>query len=169
MNTGWQKTSELTKEARMWLNQFLSDYPTLRFYFHAAIEDLGKGVDNRRYLIGQQKIGLMNRIFFDDSTISTTAGTLSSDDTLVATGGTIAISEQMKACHIGNFLTPPQHRGNGYARRVAATLSRHLFGSGITNIMLGTTRDNVAARRVYESLGFKTIDHRVQLDLARST
>jgi len=260
---GWQKTSELSEATRKWINTFLNNYPTLKFYYHAAIEDLNKGVDNRCYLIGQQKAGLVNRIFFDDATISTTAGTLTSseikmllddpndgelhvsedqaimlkemagarvlrtrellyyqlldashlhadencrllnsqefekarsfyevnypgtifskwmlempffalllDDTFVACGGTIAISERMKACHIGNFLTPPQHRGKGYAKRIAATLSRHLFDAGITNIMLGTTKDNVAARSVYETLGFRMIDRRVQLDLAKSS
>jgi RimJ/RimL family protein N-acetyltransferase len=88
------------------------------------------------------------------------------DGELVSTGGVIALSRQSGACHIGNFLTPPRHRGKRFADRVARSLVSFLDAEGIRNIMLGANEDNLAARRVYERLGFAVIDRKSQLDLS---
>ena len=86
------------------------------------------------------------------------------DGELVATGGTVAIDKRLKSCNIGNFLTSPQHRGKRYCQKVAKFLVNHLFEQGIVTYTLGTTEENVAAWRAYESIGFKLIDRRIELE-----
>lgn len=88
------------------------------------------------------------------------------DGRLLACGGVIAWNRALGMANLGNFLTHPDWRGRGLARAVARTLIAHLEGLGIRVFLLGTVASNLAARRVYESLGFRLNDARPQVDVA---
>jgi ribosomal protein S18 acetylase RimI-like enzyme len=79
---------------------------------------------------------------------------------LVAAAGTIAIEPQLRACHVGNFLTRPGRRGCGLAAAVGGALIERLRARGIDDYRLGVNADNTSARRLYESLGFEQLDSR---------
>lgn len=83
---------------------------------------------------------------------------------LVACGGVVAAAEGIS--NVGNFLTAPGARGRGLCRAVATTLAHLLFDQGTSQITLGTTEDNPAACRAYETTGFRCFDRRIQLDLS---
>lgn len=84
---------------------------------------------------------------------------------LVATGGTIIWHKGIQTCNIGNFLTHPDHRGKGLAKRVAQHLIAILNQKGMKTFTLGTNEMNLAAKRVYESIGFRLLERRKQIDL----
>jgi GNAT superfamily N-acetyltransferase len=84
---------------------------------------------------------------------------------IVSAAGVLALSRRLGWALIGNFLTRPDRRGRGLARRVGETLLAALAGNGIGHAALVTTDENVAARTVYCALGFARAEARVQLDL----
>jgi GNAT superfamily N-acetyltransferase len=86
------------------------------------------------------------------------------DGRLLALAGTIGMAGD--AALIGHFLTVPQARGRGLARRLAAHLRWRFGGMGVARLVLATTEDNVAACRAYAAAGFSAFDRRWQLELA---
>jgi RimJ/RimL family protein N-acetyltransferase len=58
---------------------------------------------------------------------------------------------------IGNVWTPPELRGNGYARAVVAGALDIGKQSGVTAAVLATARENIAAKTAYRSIGFKLL------------
>lgn len=89
--------------------------------------------------------------------------------TLIAAGGAIIWSKEIQMCNIGNFLTHPDYRGRGYARAVTRHLLALLNGEGMQTFTLGTNELNRAAQRVYESLGFRLVERRKQIDLRKAS
>ena len=85
------------------------------------------------------------------------------NDRLMACGG--VIGEGDGVANIGNFLTAPHSRGRGLCRAIAATLAHRLLHQGVTQVTLGTTADNPAARQAYMATGFRCFDRRVQIEL----
>lgn len=79
---------------------------------------------------------------------------------LVATAGTIGRAGATAV--IGNFLTRPDRRGQGLARRLALHLTWALCQQGIEEVLLATTSDNKSACRAYETAGFRVIETRRQ-------
>ncbi|GAB2175732.1 GNAT family N-acetyltransferase [Dongia sp. agr-C8] len=84
---------------------------------------------------------------------------------ILAGAGVLALSRRLGWALIGNFLTRPDRRGRGLARRVGQTLLAALRRNGIGHAALVTTDDNAAARSVYRDLGFGLAEARVELDL----
>jgi GNAT superfamily N-acetyltransferase len=84
---------------------------------------------------------------------------------ILAGAGVLALSKRLGWALIGNFLTRPDQRGRGLARRVGETLLAALKRNGIGHAALVTTDDNAAARSVYRGLGFELAEARVELDL----
>ena len=84
---------------------------------------------------------------------------------ILAGAGVLALSKRLGWALIGNFLTRPDWRGRGLARRVGETLLAALKRNGIDHAALVTTDDNAAARSVYRDLGFILAEARVELDL----
>ena len=64
---------------------------------------------------------------------------------------------------IGNVWTPPELRGNGYARAVVAGALEIAKQSGVTAAVLATARENIAAKAAYRSIGFKLVGDYVTL------
>ena len=64
---------------------------------------------------------------------------------------------------IGNVWTPPELRGNGYARAVVAGALEIAKQSGITAAVLATARENIAAKAAYRRIGFKFVGDYVTL------
>ena len=87
------------------------------------------------------------------------------DGTLVAAAGTIVVSERLGACHLGNFLTHPDRRGQGLARVAARGLFRLVSSRGVKTFHLGVYDGNRSAWRAYEALGFALVDTRPLLYL----
>ena len=84
---------------------------------------------------------------------------------IVAGAGVLAMSRRLGWALIGNFLTRPDRRGRGLARRVGETLLAALARNRIGHAALVTTDDNASARSVYRDLGFALAEARVELDL----
>jgi ribosomal protein S18 acetylase RimI-like enzyme len=61
------------------------------------------------------------------------------------------------AVQVGNVWTPPQLRGNGYARAVVAGALAIASQAGVAAATLSTGRTNVAAQAAYRSLGFRLV------------
>lgn len=75
-------------------------------------------------------------------------------DQLVAIAGTHLHSSSEGVCAIGNIYTRSDCRGRGLAARVTSAVVSQALADGIDTIVLNVGRDNVAAQRVYERLGF---------------
>jgi GNAT superfamily N-acetyltransferase len=84
---------------------------------------------------------------------------------ILAGAGVLALSRRLGWALIGNFLTRPDQRGRGLARRVGESLLAALQRNGIGHAALVTTDDNAPARSVYRDLGFALGEARVELDL----
>jgi ribosomal protein S18 acetylase RimI-like enzyme len=82
---------------------------------------------------------------------------------IIAVAGTIARHGELAL--LGNFLTHPEQRGRGFARRLALHLAALLRSDGVQTVLLATTADNAAACRAYERAGFALLETRRQLDL----
>ena len=82
---------------------------------------------------------------------------------IVATAGTIIMAG--KRALIGNFLTRPDCRGRGLARRLALHHAARLHERGVAEIFLTTTADNLAACRAYERAGYTMVEARREWDL----
>lgn len=55
---------------------------------------------------------------------------------------------------VGGVFTPEENRGRGYARSVVAGSLTEARAAGVTDAILFTEVDNIAAQKAYESLGF---------------
>lgn len=73
---------------------------------------------------------------------------------LVSVAGLHVFSERYGVAAIGNVATRPERRGRGLARAVTARLARALR-ERVATIGLNVHAGNTAARRCYESLGFR--------------
>ena len=76
------------------------------------------------------------------------------DGQLVAAAGTHVLSLEDRAAAIGAVFTHPEHRGRGLAHAVTTGVVDRL-ADRVSTIGLNVAVDNVAARRVYEALGFE--------------
>lgn len=81
---------------------------------------------------------------------------------IVAMAGTIGVARGTAL--VGHFLTVPEARGRGLARRLALTLRRHFAGCGVGRLLLATTEDNLPACRAYASAGFAVVARRLQVE-----
>ena len=75
---------------------------------------------------------------------------------IIAAGGTHALVPTHGIAVLGNILTAPEARGQGYATTVTATLVTMLFKQRFFLIVLNVFEDNGNAIRIYERLGFQT-------------
>jgi len=116
--------------------------------------------------LGPADVPLLQRLYADGETAgeapdffmpSTVAdGTyfgIREEGALVAAAGTHVLSREEGAAAIGNVYTRRDRRGRGYGRAVIGAVLGTL--AGIETVVLNVRTDNVAAIRVYESLGFE--------------
>jgi RimJ/RimL family protein N-acetyltransferase len=75
---------------------------------------------------------------------------------LIAAGGTHALVPAHRIAVLGNILTAPEARGQGYATAITAALVAALFDHHFSLIVLNVFEDNAAAIRIYQRLGFQT-------------
>jgi RimJ/RimL family protein N-acetyltransferase len=75
---------------------------------------------------------------------------------IVAAGGTHVLSRKYGIAVIGNILTAPQARRQGYATAITAALAAKLFEWHFSTIVLNVFEDNRPAVRIYQRLGFQT-------------
>jgi ribosomal protein S18 acetylase RimI-like enzyme len=80
---------------------------------------------------------------------------------ILAMAGTIGTAGE--EAMIGHFLTVPEARGRGLARRLALHLRWHFAQSGVTRLLLATTEDNRPACRAYSAAGFSVSGRRWQV------
>jgi ribosomal protein S18 acetylase RimI-like enzyme len=73
---------------------------------------------------------------------------------LVAAAGTHLISATYGVAAVGNVMTHPRQRGQGYATLATQAVCAELACRRIQTIVLNVGQDNPAAIRVYEKLGF---------------
>ena len=87
------------------------------------------------------------------------------NDALVASAGTLALSEALQAVLIWHFLTAPAARGRGLAKESGRALLRTWGQAGYHSVYLATTSENAPANSIYRQLGFSVLDRRIQFDL----
>jgi predicted GNAT family acetyltransferase len=90
-------------------------------------------------------------------------------DELVAIAGTHLYSASEGVCAIGNIYTRSDRRGRGLAARVTSAVVTGALADGIPTIVLNVGRDNLAAQRVYERLGFQHYCEFVEGEAKRKT
>jgi ribosomal protein S18 acetylase RimI-like enzyme len=73
---------------------------------------------------------------------------------LIAAGGTHALASTSHVAVLGNILTAPEARRQGYATAITAALVAMLFGRGYTTVVLNVFEDNSSAIHLYQHLGF---------------
>jgi ribosomal protein S18 acetylase RimI-like enzyme len=78
---------------------------------------------------------------------------------LAAIAGTHVVAEPFSIAVVGNVLTHPDERGNGYAGMVTSALTVDLFGRGCGDVVLNVFESNAPAIAVYQRLGFQTHQH----------
>jgi ribosomal protein S18 acetylase RimI-like enzyme len=74
---------------------------------------------------------------------------------VIAVAGTHVVSDNGRIAALGNVMTHPDWRGRGLASIVTSAVVARLIDRGVSTIGLSVNRENVAAIRVYEKLGFK--------------
>jgi ribosomal protein S18 acetylase RimI-like enzyme len=90
---------------------------------------------------------------------------LAAGDTTVLLGGTgpdgvavlrfrASIWSDALECYLAELYVVPQHRGIGLGRALLQTAMNVARAQGADHMDLGTSEDDVAARSLYESLGF---------------
>ena len=75
---------------------------------------------------------------------------------ILAAGGTHALVPTYRLAVLGNILTAPQARRQGYATAITATLVATLFEQHFSTVVLNVFEDNSSAIRIYQRLGFQT-------------
>jgi len=75
---------------------------------------------------------------------------------LVAVAGTHLASSRYNIAALGTVFTHPDHRGRGLARICASHVLASIGRAGISRVVLNVEDEKVAARRIYERLGFQT-------------
>lgn len=75
---------------------------------------------------------------------------------IIAAGGTHVLTPKYGIAVLGNILTAPEARGQGYATAITAALVETLFNQQFSLVILNVFADNGNAFRVYQRLGFQT-------------
>jgi GNAT superfamily N-acetyltransferase len=75
---------------------------------------------------------------------------------IVAAGGTHALVPRHRLAVLGNILTAPEARGQGYATAITTALLTTLFDQQFSLVVLNVFADNSPAIRIYRRLGFRT-------------
>jgi GNAT superfamily N-acetyltransferase len=78
------------------------------------------------------------------------------DDRLVSIAGIHVYSGEYRVAALGNIVTHPDYRGNGFAKSVTARLCQSLSAS-VDHIGLNVKADNAIAISLYEKLGFEIV------------
>jgi len=76
------------------------------------------------------------------------------DGALVAVAGTHLYSRELGVCAIGNVYTRSDRRRRGLGAQVTSAVAAHALADAIPTMILNVGRDNAAAERVYQRLGF---------------
>lgn len=66
---------------------------------------------------------------------------------------------------IGSVYTPPEHRRNGYAGGLVASIGRAAREAGTTEVVLYTDLANPTSNSVYQRIGFRPVEDSIVLDL----
>jgi RimJ/RimL family protein N-acetyltransferase len=75
---------------------------------------------------------------------------------IIAAGGTHALVPMHRIAVLGNILTAPEARGQGYATAIISALVATLFEQQFLFVVLNVFEDNSTAIRIYRRLGFQT-------------
>jgi len=78
---------------------------------------------------------------------------IETDGRLVATAGTHLIAPNYGLAAVGNVTTHPDYRHRGYATVCSSAVTQELLARGL-DVVLNVGKDNAAAVRVYEKLGY---------------
>jgi predicted GNAT family acetyltransferase len=78
------------------------------------------------------------------------------ENRLVSAAGVHVYSKKYKVAALGNIVTHPDYRGNGFGKAVTARLCQSLSGS-VDHIGLNVEADNTIAVSVYEKSGFEIV------------
>lgn len=79
------------------------------------------------------------------------------ENKLVSVAGIHVYSEQYKVAALGNIVTHPDYRGNGFGKAVTVKLCQELSKKA-DHIGLNVKSDNEKAISMYEKLGFEIVD-----------
>jgi RimJ/RimL family protein N-acetyltransferase len=104
-------TSELSPDEISWIRSFVDPHPLFRLYVSSACAALTEGIDNRRFLIGRDRRGLVMGIRFETKSVATVAGTLADDELRSLLDVEDALELHVEAAHATSL-------GDGAGRRI---------------------------------------------------
>lgn len=87
------------------------------------------------------------------------------DGEIACVAGTVVANPGLGTAIVGNLITDPAARGRGLASATVRSLVAVMAADGFGRLLLATTEDNVPAWRIAESLDFKLVERRVQIDV----
>jgi predicted GNAT family acetyltransferase len=58
---------------------------------------------------------------------------------------------------VGAVYTPPEHRNNGYATALTASVTQKILDSGKKHAVLYTNLDNPTSNSIYQQIGYKPV------------
>ena len=70
---------------------------------------------------------------------------------------------------VGNVITPPEHRRNGYAMACVAKLSQEILSSGYKFCSLFTDLSNPTSNSIYQKIGYKPVCDYIEYDFHKSS
>jgi len=70
----------------------------------------------------------------------------------------VIVRKQINGCTIGAVISPKEYRGKGYGKKCVYAMCNELLEQGYKFIALQVREDNIAARSVYERIGFEKVD-----------
>ena len=83
-------------------------------------------------------------------------GVRDGDGRLIAMAGTHLATERYNIAALGTVFTHPEHRGRGLGTLCCRDVLASVGRAGISRVVLNVEEEKVAARRIYERLGFQT-------------
>jgi GNAT superfamily N-acetyltransferase len=84
-----------------------------------------------------------------------------------STVGTLWLSPRDGAAYVWDVEVDAAHRGRGHGRSLMLAAEAYALASGSPEIGLNVFAGNTPAERLYESLGYTTVTHRVRKDLVQ--
>jgi RimJ/RimL family protein N-acetyltransferase len=126
------------------------------------------------YLRGKD-VSIVNRLYsVEGGPTNYTAGNLeegvyygvSAGGRLVSIAGTHVVAPSERLAVVGNVLTHPRYRGQGYATLATSAVTQHLL-KDCPNVLLTVESENRPARHVYERLGYQSTGNLYETSVVR--
>ena len=163
----------ISADRQFWVNYTAEQKPAFvsrlrvtdsHVYLRMVLTDFVPATGGVREFLGMDRVGDLERLYADGagpifSPSQVTTGYfrgIEVDGRLIAAAGVHVLSREYQVATIGNVATDPDFRGRGYGRICTSAVVEALLADGYQTIVLNVEKENKAAVRIYEKLGFRT-------------